>query len=728
MLFTSPDASVLTSPRRTIFRRAGGLCLCLALLCLLAPACSKNVPPSGGGVETSAPTAFSPRPADFILCVDNSASIQGEEQVIIREATMLIADLADPGDQVCLVTFGKGARVATRRVIRSDADRVAFRKEVRESLDFKEQFSDIRACLRLLAKGADSPLRQQGFDHRVVLLSDGLLEPADKDAAGAYQEMKGIMAGELSSVPVHALVLGDTSTNRPVPGMGGATGRNLMEKDIASSAGNFFHARSLDQLFRAVVDIFNIAKGVSSFGEEKHADRFRIDDTVETMLLVIRKRQADGSELCRSQDIQINPPAGQPVRKGESVYKSREYRYFDLAVIKNPRPGVWSVTLANGQAPQVMAKIDSPLTLRYDVRPLYYENETVWLNAWIYDTRARAVVTGGNYRIRAHLMKDCNNESSTAWADLVTNPRTGVCSLAAPSDLLKALGQARPPCTMALELVAQRMVAGGRDADPWFTRRSGCLRTEIAAPFVSWRAVAPVNRRYPFLGLTIRLGAVLTPNAKSAPDFDTPPRVQVLVDRLDDETGKWKRVVDTVLDGAPGPEVISYQTEVDTAGGCCGAALASGSYRYSYCMTGVRKNGGAFLMASPWEEFSIRSYACESVKCCILAGLCVLILLLALIAWSTATLKGNYSKTPPQGQRENGRISGRQKDMGDFVLRASRVFFGISWVQLRARKRLKVNGEQLSPGKIKRISGRRPINILLAEAGQQTRWELRVRV
>src|SRR6266852_2166481 len=95
-----------------------GACLCLCgCQTHKEAAVQQSLQPSG------------PLPADLVLCIDNSGSISASEKVLIREIAMLLGDLADVNDRISIVTFGKGARVASSVLIGSDADRETFKQQ-----------------------------------------------------------------------------------------------------------------------------------------------------------------------------------------------------------------------------------------------------------------------------------------------------------------------------------------------------------------------------------------------------------------------------------------------------------------------------------------------------------------------------------------------------------------------------------------------------------------------
>ncbi|MEZ4602523.1 MAG: hypothetical protein R2861_03680 [Desulfobacterales bacterium] len=63
---------------------------------------------------------------------------------------MLLADLAEQSDRISVITFGKKARLAATVLIIADKDRIEFKQQLKE-LNFSENYSDIRAGIRLLA-------------------------------------------------------------------------------------------------------------------------------------------------------------------------------------------------------------------------------------------------------------------------------------------------------------------------------------------------------------------------------------------------------------------------------------------------------------------------------------------------------------------------------------------------------------------------------------------------
>ena len=331
-----------------------------------------------------------PIPANFIVCIDNSKSIRPREQVLIRETAMLLTDLVAFGDRISIITFGVDARIVASAEISTDRDRERLKREISSRVDFKENYSDIRAGLRLLATDPQSPLLHQGVSSYVVLLSDGKLEPADKKTSQAFDELVDLKRKPLKGINLYAIVLGDRYCNdvilRDVDGRD-LTGKRLMQDYLATSGETFYHARSFDQLLPITVDILKKTKGITAIGEEAESKQFRIDNTVETLTLIVPKKSSDGRVVCQSSDILLNQPDAVS-KPDQTVYRSSDYQYFDLFVVRNPVEGMWSVTLKNGQKPEVLSKIDTPIELRYSVRNRYYRNEFAMITAWMFDKGA----------------------------------------------------------------------------------------------------------------------------------------------------------------------------------------------------------------------------------------------------------------------------------------------------------------------------------------------------
>lgn len=173
-----------------------GLCLCVLLL----GACSKAPPEQQPPSEPPATVTPRAKTTEFAVLIDNSASIRPSEQVIIREATTLLGDLADSGDRISVISFGENARLVTSMQFQGDADRRAFKDAIRQGLDFRERLSDIRAGVRLLAERRETLFPTPAATHAAVLFSDGRLEPRNIPAPEALRQMLADLQDPLGEI------------------------------------------------------------------------------------------------------------------------------------------------------------------------------------------------------------------------------------------------------------------------------------------------------------------------------------------------------------------------------------------------------------------------------------------------------------------------------------------------------------------------------------------------
>lgn len=587
----------------------------LLFLILLLSACTKETPPHGPP-DVPKSVVKQELPANFMVCIDNSASIRDQERVLIRETTMLLADLADIGDRISVITFGEGARLVASSYIQSDRDRIEFKGQVRDRVDFQENYSDIRAGLQLLAESDQSPLGHTGFDPYVIILSDGKLEPADGNTRQAFDEIKELIEGPLANIDINAVVLGDICCkNTILTNIGSAdlNGKTLMRDHIAGSPNLFFHAQRLDQLFEIAVKILNTAKGITSLGEKKDINRFKIDNSVESMTLIVRKRSIDGSSLCASSEIILNEPAQGPGRKTQSVYRNSDYQYFDLIVVRNPKEGIWSIKLANDNEPEVLSKIVTALELGFRARNKYYLNESATISAWIFDKRSSEIVSDRPHILKAHLATDGDLNTSNVYGDFHADPNSGQYYLEVPGEILDLLKLDKKPATVTLEVIAQRFRPNSTKLDPWFIRRLGPVNIDMIEPFLDWMVQEPRIFRIPFAGAILHsifeipitdhgliFGAVMDPNAFQYPDLDGLPRLQFTLQILDNDSKSYLPVIERTLNGADEQGKITYRAEE--------MIRESGRYRYSYQVDGVAKLGGTFTIKSPPHYFEIKSY------------------------------------------------------------------------------------------------------------------------
>jgi hypothetical protein len=585
--------------------RLSSCVLAAALLsaCRQAPAPSAQAAPA----QTPARAAL---PADFVICIDNSRSITKPQQTLIRETTMLLADLADVGDQLSVITFGEGARIVATQRIRGNADRRSFKQLVKSQVDFHENRSDIRAGIRLLAEQQATLFRPGGQSIRApVLLSDGRLEPVDGNARAAFNEMQADVSGRLAQTDIYAVALGDTTSTTAIFDLNGSplNGLGLMRDYVARAPDRFFHARDLDELLQIAVLILNRTKGIASLGEAG-ATEFRIDGTVESMGLIVRKRSTrpaasahqqagEGRALFDSRDIRVSrrdPPGDPPATSGNprNLYWSSDYTYFDFIVARHPAAGMWAVDLPGVQLPageklEVLSRIVTPVSLRVGARDFYYLNENAALTAGLFDERVTEW-RDRPYEIQAHLADDGNLAQSTVYAPLQREAGGRRLALRVPADLWRALGRPGAPGTVVTELIA-------KTEDPWFVRRSAPITLQVVAPFIDWTVPDALVRTIPFRDARVGVGGRIDPSRKFYPGFEVPPSLTVSVERLDGTD--WVPFRRETVPAAAAGQALVYRFDVPLP--------TRTRYRFGYALRGNTRRG-PFEMAGLSYETDVR--------------------------------------------------------------------------------------------------------------------------
>jgi len=543
--------------------------------------------------QSAAPTPQSTQ-TEWAVLIDNSRSILPNEQELIREATMLLADLAEPGDRVSVITFGSLARQAAAVAIRNDEDRRRFQDLIRNNVKFDENYSDIRAGLRLLAARKADFFPTPQARHAAIVLSDGLLEPADRKIQRAFQELRETVRGALQSLRLFTITLGETGSLKTIPGLDPAlTGAQLMEREIARDSALFTHARQLDQVPNAVLAILKSVKGISSPEETKPV--YRIDRTVEKMTFIVRKRTVDGKPLASSGDILLQQPKAEadvaPSASAPAInalYRNSGYEYFDLIVVRNPQHGEWQVSLKNGQTPQVLSKIDSPIRLQIKAKPSYYSNEGGALWAWLWDDQQGAVARG-DYQLQAHVVGAADSVAQT-YLPLSLDPSSALQYLDMPHALRQLLGDPKPQAVMDLEIKATS------PGDPMFLRQT-TVRTRIMPPLIEWGRTANWLERAPFTTARPEFGGSLDTRHPDYGAYDVPPKLMLVIERFNEKTGAYEPFSsDTIAARVDGTAQV-YATVKPFSD--------YQAYRYRYELTGTTPRGEK-RFKSPWFALQLR--------------------------------------------------------------------------------------------------------------------------
>lgn len=370
------------------------------LVCLtiyMSSSCSGSTPPPPVEqivtVEKGQPVY---RPDDYLVVLDNSGSIKGEQRVILREAVKVLADIALPGDRIAVVTFDREARTVLIQDVGGDADRKKIRSAVDEEVDFSGSYSDMTAAFELVSKTKDALFRIGKATQNVIILSDGLVESASLKPGQALERLLEIVNRELPGCTYFPIGLGDSSIHKPIAPKGTETGETLLRDRMAARGGQYFHAKTFDLVYPAMLSIFRLVKDLSDPGFEP--GRFTADDTIDRIIVVIPKRDESGAVLAETRDILLDAPGkdGISAATGISIFGpenptqihwNSSYRFFDLIDIERPKPGEWKVTLPDTAKPGLLLMMVSHTRIHQEPIGSFFANESRSFSTWIYDDR-----------------------------------------------------------------------------------------------------------------------------------------------------------------------------------------------------------------------------------------------------------------------------------------------------------------------------------------------------
>lgn len=645
-----------------------------ALVVLLAPIVAIFLVASTISVSAAEPAA---RRTDLVIAIDNSRSIRPHEQVIIREATMLLGDLADPGDRISVVTFGEEANTVVSMSLNTATERRAFKDAVQSGVDFDERLSDIRAGIALVADNYDQFFPAGAAQRVLMVFSDGKLEPRGERAEVAFSRIKEDLAGPLADVDIYPVVLGDTFSRHPIPGLTHLTGFELMCGHVARSPESCYHAIQLDQLLEVTFAILSRVKEFPSLGEEAGLV-FRIDDTVDMMTLIVRKRDPRAppeTTLPASAQIALKVPPDSLPTPNESISRNDKYHQFDLFVVRNPRPGIWRVAVAEGTQPIVLSKVTSPIRLIVRSRVRYFSNEVATLEAWLHDDRTGAP-WAAEYTLQAHVGPQGGLAASTTYAEMRREDATSVFELAVPAAFLPILDEDDPAGLVDLEVVAKRQ------ADPWFLRRSAPSTIEIAPPLIEWMQVPLTVTPLPTQPVVLVFGGEMAEVAYRHIGFELPPILTLIMQRRDDNGEVFVPFRDrtTRPTATDGSLIFRLAEEVSRYG----------EFRYRYRLAGDTPQG-PLVIESPAFGVAIEFFWQAAVGVAI-----AFVMSLQALSAMTAKLRGTvrteatgpqsrFSMVPVHPARSFSSAAIKDPDLGRtrFRIQAKRYLFLIKRLRVR---------------------------------------------
>lgn len=209
--------------------------------------------------------------ADYMLLIDNSTSIEAEEEKkLMRQATRLFIDVLEEGDKLAIIGFSKDASVLFNREMRSMDTREAQADRVVSQLTFSVGQSNITAAFEKAA--AIAPAFWRGRDkfgkevpRIVILISDGRLYLKEKDKVpAAYRQLKALLQSGFQGVAIHTLEIKTKEASLDIPGLA-INGSQLLQEMSAQTPNGFYPLQELVDVIENYVAIVKENKGTTTF-------------------------------------------------------------------------------------------------------------------------------------------------------------------------------------------------------------------------------------------------------------------------------------------------------------------------------------------------------------------------------------------------------------------------------------------------------------------------------
>jgi hypothetical protein len=474
-------------------------------------------------------------PLDYVLMIDNSGSIKGEERSFAREAIKLFVGLAEAGDKVTVVAFDEQARLLANQVIQKPEDRSRVQTDTEKGLTFAGKFTDISQPFLLVSDHRSEIFRGQGYSPVVILITDGKLEPKKpRSVSAAYGDILAVLKDKFAGVPFYTIGLGDKEIHEKF--YGELNGLLFLRDQLAApTGGRFFHARTINQLIEIYLNILRITTGASDI-EGKFI--YRVDESTERISAIVIKKTT-ARTVCATADMVIEAPGGRRITfsdhqtqaagkdAGTTIRWDNSCAYYDLIVIEQPAVGLWRIDLADGKTPEVISLVKTRINLRHKVEKSYWLNEQKIVLAWLYDDRKDSVA-GVPYQLAAKFDLEEKFDKSNHFVSFQRSS-DGIYLLMLKSDPNITLS----PGNYLLEINA-------KDDPAFFERLSGLVALTLKESYFTFSIPKAQIVNMPG-GEGVPFRVELDTKAKNYPTFQGDPTVSFSLEKID-EKGKLQAV------------------------------------------------------------------------------------------------------------------------------------------------------------------------------------------
>ncbi|UTW49745.1 VWA domain-containing protein [Bacterioplanoides sp. SCSIO 12839] len=269
------------------------------------------------------------KPSDVRIIIDISGSMkQTDPQNLRVPALNLLVELLPDGSQAGVWTFGRYVNmlVPLSAVDQGWRDQAKNKAQTINSVGLQTNLTEALEKAQW-QMGADS-----GFDHSVILLTDGKLDmteqgaPADINRREKQRLLTQVLPGYIAAgAKVHTLALSDAADEK------------MLQQISLETGGLFLKANSADDLLKLFLKAFDRAVPVEQVPMTNN--QFDIDDSVqEFTALIFRKSDSQPTTLISPDGARIDENSS---RKNDLVRWHKDLN-FDLITVKQPQAGQWA--------------------------------------------------------------------------------------------------------------------------------------------------------------------------------------------------------------------------------------------------------------------------------------------------------------------------------------------------------------------------------------------------
>ena len=249
------------------------------------------------------------------------------------------------------------------------------------------------------------------------------------------------------------------------------------------------------------------------------------------------------------------------------------------------------------------------------------------MRAWLQDDR-EGKTSLDPYHLRMHWAVSPNLEGSPNYLEFQRDAISGQFSLKIPTALIEEGGLSQPS-EISFEVVAQRQSkTDSLGFDEWFLRKSPPSTISLTNALIQWVELPVVLTRIPTRPNEIAFGGRINTGHALYSSFDVPPQFSVVVEKWDEEAGKFQACELKVIESPDTEsEELVFRGNLELP--------ENGQYRYVYTLKGQTKEG-AFNIRSPWFDTQVRS-----LPGLVPAVLVVLLIFIHILGSVTAKVKGS---------------------------------------------------------------------------------------